>query len=117
LPNLRNLTCRDPSARRLDQEVAKPLNSPHVIRQPHDDVETTISIDDAGDDPAVRQAAQPIDDRTRLKPVERRPPVVDADFNLRDQNLTLDLKIREALDSSELDPKLLSDTAHRVQVL
>ena len=58
-----------------------------------------------------------IDDGRRLHAIKRRPLVVDGDFELRDADLPLDLKVDEARNGGKLLAKILADARERVEIV
>ena len=86
---------RNPADRGFDQEVAQPLRGAQPVRQPHRDVEPAVAVDDARHHAPIRQPAELLDHGRRLHAVERGAAVIDADFELRNQDLLFDLKIGE----------------------
>ena len=58
-----------------------------------------------------------VDDGARLQAVERRPRVVDADLELRDADLLLDLQVGETGDRRQLRAQGLGRAAQRVEVV
>ena len=106
LLDLGDLARRNPAGRRLDQEVAEPLRRAQVVRQPHHHVEAAVAVDHARHHAAVRQPAELIDHRRGLHAVKRGAAVIDADFELRDAHLLLDLQVGQAGNRRELAAQL-----------
>src|SRR5262249_47035846 len=91
-----DLTRRNPARPAFDQEVAEALGGAHRVGEAHDDVETPVAIHHTRDHASTGQAAELIDHGGRLDAVERRAPVIDTDFELRNAHLLFHLKVGDA---------------------
>ena len=87
------------------------------VWQPHRDVETAVAIDDARNYAPVRQPAELLYDSSRLHTVERGAAVIDADFELGDQNLLFDLKVGKPRNLRQPPSHRFRNGAKRIQII
>ena len=117
LADVGDLAGRHPARGRLDQQVLQALRRALALGQAQDDVEALVAVGDRRDDATVREAAELLDHRRRLDPVEGGPGVVDPDLQLRDSDLLLDLQVGEPGDLGHPVAQVVGHAPQGVEVL